>query len=67
MKCPNCGHEFLSHKRKRKLSAEQVETARQMRRDKQKVTYIAFKLDCSASLISKVTRDISSKRVKNGA
>lgn len=68
MNCPNCGHEIKAFTRKRKLSAEQVETARQMRRDEEKVTYIAFKLECSPALISKLTRDISKKRVKrNGA
>lgn len=67
MKCPNCNHEFKYPGRKRKLSDEQIETAREMRRKGEKVTYIAFRLDCSPALISSVTRDISKKRVKCGS
>lgn len=67
MRCPNCGYEVKGPARKRKLSAAQVATARQMRQDKEKVTYIAFRLNCSPALISSVTRDLSPKRVKNGA
>lgn len=64
--CPSCGHTFLIP-RKRKLTPEQVEQARQMRREGEKLIYIASVLKCSSSLVWKVTNDASKKRVRSGA
>lgn len=62
MKCPNCDYRFHVGGKKRPLTPDQIEEARGMRADGEKVEWIAFKLGGSKSFISKVTRDLSPKR-----